>query len=143
MKTLTKLTLFTAGLAVAALPLINAADTDTTAPAPAGKHALAGKHPRLRALMRRKAVRQRIAQKLNLSVDQIAQLKASRASTVAAVKAIRADSSLTPDQKKAKVRETVQAARANMKGVLNADQQAKMGKLRAFLRNGAQARGGV
>jgi len=143
MKPFTKFTLFAAGLAVAALPLINAADTEAAAPAPAGKHALAGKHPRLRALGRSKAVRQRIAQKLNLSTDQIAQLKASRASTVASVKAIRADSSLTPDQKKAKVRETVQAARASLKGVLNADQQAKMRKLRGFLRNRAQARRGV
>lgn len=143
MKTLVKITLLTAGLAVAALPVINAADTDATAPAPAGQPALAGRHPLLRALARRKAVRQRIAQKLNLSADQKAQLKASRASTVAAVKAIRADTGLTPDQKKTKVRETVQAARASMRGVLTADQQAKMGKLRAFLRNRAQARGAL
>ena len=143
MKTFAKITLLTAGLAVAALPVISAADTGATPPAPAGKHALAGTHPRLRALMRRKAVRQRIAQRLNLSADQIAQLKAARANTVAAVKAIRTDASLTPDQKKAKAQETVQAARASMRGVLTADQQAKMGKLRALIGKRLAARRGV
>jgi protein CpxP len=122
MKTLIRITLLLAGLAAAALPAVNAADA-TAAPA--------AKHPRLRAmLMLRQAVRQRVAKKLGLSSDQIAQLKADRAKTVVAMKAIRADSSLTPDQKKTKVRETMQIARAEMRGVLTPDQQTKLQKMR-------------
>lgn len=138
MKIFTRITLLAAGLAVAALPAITAAADNT--PAPGDKPALAGKHPRLRALMQRKAVRQRIAQRLGLTADQITQLKATRANTVAALKAIRSDTSLTVDQKKAKARETLQSARAQMRGVLTPDQQAKMGKLRAFIRGRMQAR---
>ncbi len=141
MKTLAKITLFAVGLAVIALPLLNAADTDATTPAPAGKQTHAGRHPRMRALMLRKAVRQRVAQKLNLTDEQKTQLKTTRTNTVAAVKAIRADTSLTPEQKKAKVRETLQTARAGLKNVLTAEQQAKIGKLRRLIRARRQARG--
>lgn len=124
MKTLTRITLLVAGLAAAALPTVNAADA--TAPAPAARH------PRLRAMLAlRRAVRQRALKKLGLSADQVTQLKADRAKTATAVKAIRVDSSLTPDQKKAKVRETLQAARTEMRSVLTPDQQAKLQQLRA------------
>jgi Spy/CpxP family protein refolding chaperone len=124
MKALARITLLVAGLAAAALPTVNAADA--TAPAPAAKH------PRLRAmLMVRRAVRQRVLKKLGLSADQVTQLKADRAKTATAVKAIRFDSSLTPDQKKAKVREAMQAARTEMRSVLTPDQQAKLQQLRA------------
>jgi hypothetical protein len=123
MKTLAKIIVIAAGVAVA-VPVTNAAD----AAAPAAKH------PRLRALMVRKAVRERIAQRLGLTADQTAQLKAIRAKTAAAVKAIRADSALTPEQKKAKAREALQAARAEAGSVLTADQQAKMKKIRQHLR---------
>jgi hypothetical protein len=126
MKTLTRITLFAAGLTVAALPLLTAGD----AAAPA-----AASHPRLRALwLRRHAIRQRMAHRLNLTADQISQFKAERAKTVTAVKAIRADRGLTPEQKKAKVRATVQAARTAMRGVLSPDQQKQLQHLRARLR---------
>lgn len=143
MKTLTKIALLAAGLVAAAtaLPVLHAAD-DTAAPA--GKRALAGKHhPRLRALMQRKALRQRLAQRMGLSADQKAQLKAARASTVEAVKAIRADQSLSKEQKKAKLRETLQAARTSARGSLNAEQQARLGKLREQLRERIKARRGL
>ena len=137
MKTFVKITLLATGLAatLATLPFANAADDGTVAPA-----AAAGRHPRLRALMQRQAVRQRIAQRLDLSADQKAQLKAARASTAAAVKAIRTDASLTTEQKKAKVRETLQATRTQLRGVLTTDQQAKLGQLRAQIRERLQAR---
>ena len=128
MKTLLRLTLLAAGLIAAVLPAANAAEA-TQDPA--------AKHPRLRAMLAlRQAVNQRVAKKLGLSADQVAQLKADRAKAAAAVKTIRADTSLTPDQKKAKVRETVQAARAEMRGVLTPDQQAKLQKMRARWRAG-------
>ena len=125
MKTLARIIFVTAGAAIA-IPTTNAAD-------PAAPVA-GGKYPRLHALLVRKAIRQHIAHRLGLSADQISQLKADRAKTGAAVKAIRADSSLSADQKKAKVRETLQAARTEMRGVLTADQQAKLEKIRAHLR---------
>jgi protein CpxP len=138
MKTLTHITLIVAGLATAALPALTAADNTpppaatTTTPAPAAKH------PRLRAMLAfRQFIGQRVAKKLGLSSDQIAQLKAGRAQTATAVKAIRADTSLTPDQRKAKVRETVQTARTQMLGVLTPDQQAKLQKLQARWRAGS------
>ena len=128
MKTLLKFTLLAAGLA-AAFPILHAADPAPTTPAPAADH------PRLRALMqRRAAVRQRVAQRLGLSADQRAQLKAARVKTAAALKAVRADSGLTPEQKKTKVRETVQAARTEMRGVLTPEQQKQLNKIQAHLR---------
>jgi Spy/CpxP family protein refolding chaperone len=127
MKTLLKLSLLTAGL-VAAFPLLQAAD-----PAPAADSA--AQHPRLRALMqRRTAIRHRIAERLGLSADQIAQLKTTRAKTAAAVRAVRADSSLTPEQKKAKVREAMQVARTEMRGVLTPEQQKQWRKMQQHLR---------
>ena len=123
MKTLAKIILVAAGVAVA-IPVTNAANSV----------AATAKHPRVRALLVRKAVRQHIAHRLSLSSDQIAQLKADRTKTIAAVKAIRADASLTADQKKAKAHEAIKAARTEMRGVLTADQQAKLEKIRAHLR---------
>jgi len=125
MKTLLKLTLLAAGLA-AALPLLQAADP---APAPA-----TGKHPHLRALVKRRAVRQRIAQRLGLSPDQVTQLKSARAKTATAIKAIRTDNNLTAEQKKTQVRDALKAARTEMRGVLTPDQQAKLRQFRARLR---------
>jgi hypothetical protein len=122
MKTLAKIIVIAAGVAVA-IPVTNAANSV----------AAAAKHPRLRALLVRKAVRERVAQKLNLTADQIAQLKGLRAKAVTALKAIRADASLTRDQKKAKARETIQAARAEMRGDLNAEQLKKLQHLREHL----------
>ncbi len=125
MKTFTRLTLLAVGLA-AALPLVNAADTTPT-PAP--------KHARLKAfLAHRQALRHHIAKRLDLSADQISRLKAERAKTAAAVKAIRADTSLTPEQKREKIRTTVMTARTEARGVLTPEQQAKAKHLRERLR---------
>ena len=127
MKTFLKLALLAAGLAVA-FPFVHAADPAPGAPA-------AAKHPRLRALLQRRAVvRQRVAQRLNLSAEQIARLKSARANVVAAAKAARADTSLEPDQRRAKVRAAVQAARTEMRGVLTPEQQKQWHKVRAHLR---------
>lgn len=139
MKTLLKLPLLAAGLfAAAASPFLHAAVTNATPATPAAPDAtaaapgIAAKHPRLHAmLLRRQAVRQRVAKKLGLSADQISQLKAERAKIATTVKGIRADASLTPEQKKAKVRETLQSARTAMRGVLTPEQQAKAKELRA------------
>jgi len=134
MKTLVKLTLVAALLGAAALPLtVIAADA-----ASVGKD-----HPRLRQLMqRRHAIAHRIAHRLGLSADQTGELKAIRAKTRASLQAIRGDAALTPDQKKAKARETLQAARPQMRAVLTADQQAQLGQLRARFQHLRQRRFG-
>ena len=136
MKTLTKLSLLAAALA-ASLSFVQAADPALTAAPATDKPALAGKHPRLHALAQRRVVRQRIAKRLGLSADQVAQLKTERAKTVAAVRALRAlraDTTLAPEQKKAKVRETLKAARAEMRGVFTPAQQQQFDGLKKHLR---------
>ncbi|HVS53142.1 MAG TPA: hypothetical protein VHD62_12370 [Opitutaceae bacterium] len=124
MKNLLKLSLLAAGLAVVSVPAFGADS------APAAR----ARHPVMRALLKQHAVRQHIAKKLDLSADQVSQLKAKRAGTAAALKSIRADANLTPEQKKAKARETLQAARNDLKSVLTADQQAKLQQMRKNLR---------
>lgn len=131
MKALLKVSLLALGIVAAALPSMAAATTPEAAtPAPRA-HLRRGAR-----LMRRAAIRRHVIQKLGLTDAQKAQLKAARASTVAAVKAIRADTTLTPEQKKAKVRETLQSARTQMRSALTPDQQAKLDQLRARIRKG-------
>ncbi len=129
MKTFTRITLLAAAFATG-LSAINAAEA-TPAPTGTTTPASAAKHPRLRAMMAfRNAMKKKIAKKLGLTADQIAQLKTDRTKTVAAVKTIRADTRLTADQKKAKVREALQTARTEMRSVLTPDQQAQLDKMR-------------
>lgn len=132
MKTFTKFLLLSAALA-ASLPVINAADPAPAAPA---DQTVAGQHRPMRNLKQRQALQQQMAKKLHLTADQHSQLKASRAKTAAAIKAIRADSSWSADQKKAKARETLQAARTEMRSVLTPDQQKKWDKLQKHQRKG-------
>ena len=127
MKTFLKLTLVTVGF-VAAFPVLHAADL-----APAA--APAAKHSRLHAfLQRHAAIRHRIAQRLGLSADQVSKLKAARAKTAAAVKAVRADTALSPEQKKARMHEVVQTARTELRGVLTPEQQKQWKKMQSHLR---------
>ena len=132
MKALIKISVLAATLAAFAIPSTYAADA---APAPAP----AAKHPGMGPLQRRAAIRRQVLHRLKLSEDQKAQLKAGQAKTRDAVKAVRADTSLTPEQKKAKVRETLQTARAEMRSVLTPDQQAKLDRIRQHLRKGKAA----
>lgn len=84
-------------------------------------------------LHRRLAFREQVVKTLGITPAQISQLRADRANTVAAVKSIRTDKSLTPDQRKAKIRAALQAGRAQLQAVLTPDQQAKFAHLRARL----------
>ena len=127
MKTFTKIALVTLGLTAGSLYALDAAPTPNTNEA----DPRAGRHLRVRAMLhRRAALRAHAVRKLDLSADQISQLKAARAETRASLQAIRGDSSLTPEQKRAKARETLQATRGKMRSVLTADQQEKLGKMR-------------
>ena len=135
MKTLTKFLLLSAAFSVS-LPSVHAADPAPGTPAKADQPAAAGKHRPMRNVKQRQALQQQIAKKLQLSADQRGQLKASRAKTASAIQAIRADSSLSADQKKTKVRETLQAARTERRSVLTPDQLKKWDKLQKHLRKG-------
>ena len=126
MKIFTRVTLLAVGLAAAAVPLLTAGDADS---------ARVAKHPRLRELLvRRHAARQHIAHRLGLSADQVTQLKGERAKIGTAIQGIRADTTLTREQKRAKLRETLQAARSEMRGVLNEQQQQQVHQMRERLR---------
>lgn len=126
MKTLTKITVLAASLAAVGFSPLSAKPAKSDA---------SDAHPRLRALMEKRAkVRAHVAERLGLSEEQKATLKARRTQTAEALKAIRGDATLTAEQKKAKARDTLQAARADLRGVLNADQQAKLDRVRKHLK---------
>ncbi|HVU35086.1 MAG TPA: hypothetical protein VHE61_16755 [Opitutaceae bacterium] len=134
MKTLVKVSLLVAGMIGAAAPLTFAVDAPT-APAAAAP-AVAPAHPRHHArALRRMMIRRHLARKLGLSTDQIAKLKTTRTNTVASIKSIRADTTLTPDQKKAKIRDVVRAARQSAQGILTAEQKAKLDTMRRNFRH--------
>jgi protein CpxP len=133
MKSLAKISLLAAGLAVASASVFAADSTPAPTPAPApGDHAA---HPRLRAMMRQRAeLRAHIAKRLDLTDAQKGQLKARRAETRTALQALRADSNLTQEQKRAKAKELVASSRTDLRSVLTPDQQAKLDQMRERVR---------
>lgn len=136
MKNLIKVSLLATGILTGFLSAVNAQTaTTTTTPSTTTTAPAVRPHPGRKALlMRRAMMRHHIAKKLGLTSDQIAQLKAARTNTHAAIKAIRSNTSLTPDQKKAQIRDTLKTARAQMRAVLTPDQQTKLNHLRAKFR---------
>lgn len=134
MNNFTKTILVAVGFA-AAIPFVNAADA-TTAPATNGTTttAPAGHHAKTHAMMHRRAMQRHLAKKLNLSTDQVAQFKSIRSNTRTTVSAIRANTSLTPEQKKAQVKDALKAARAQRLALLTPDQQAKLNQIKAHFR---------
>jgi hypothetical protein len=118
MKTLLKASLLSLGLAVVSVPAFAAARD---------KSADGARRPALKALMERRAkVRGHAIKKLDLTADQKTQLQAKRSETKSALQALRADTSLTKEQKRAKAQELLKGARTTMRSTLNADQQAQL-----------------
>ena len=76
----------------------------------------------------------KIGRALHLTADQKIQLKAIRSQSAAAVEAIRADPSLTPDEKRSKVFETMTSARKQIHGVLTAEQEVRLHHIQRQLR---------
>ncbi len=70
---------------------------------------------------------------LALTPGQRTQIRELRRQTVAAVKPIRADTTLTPEQKRERIRAIVQASRTQMRSVLTPDQQQKLDAIRQRL----------
>ncbi|MFT3979954.1 MAG: hypothetical protein QM687_05750 [Ferruginibacter sp.] len=67
---------------------------------------------------------------LNLTEDQKSKMKTQQAETRSKIEAVRNNTSLTEDQKKAQVKEIMKSAQASQKDILTAEQQAKMKELR-------------
>jgi Spy/CpxP family protein refolding chaperone len=73
---------------------------------------------------------EKFAEKLNLTPEQKADLKRIRDNEKQQAQAIKNDSSLTPDQKKAKFQDLRKSSREQMMAKLTPDQQAKFKEMR-------------
>jgi Spy/CpxP family protein refolding chaperone len=104
----------------------------TTAPSAAPE---VGAHPfHRRGPLQRLMIRRAMAEKLGLTAEQQSQIRAARKSAAQQIKAIRTDTTLTPEDKKARIHSAVDTAVAQMKQVLTPDQQQKFEQLRAARR---------
>lgn len=70
---------------------------------------------------------------LALTPEQRTKIRDLHRQTAGAVKPIRADTTLTPEQKRAKIRDLMQASRAQMRSVLTPEQQQKLDAIRQRL----------
>jgi Spy/CpxP family protein refolding chaperone len=71
-----------------------------------------------------------LASRLGLTHEQRAQIKSIHQKMIAAVTPVRADASLTAEQKQAKVRELRKAGRDETRAVLTAEQQHRLNRIR-------------
>ena len=126
MKTSPKLVLTFAGLMLLALPSLRAAD-EPDAPPPAGdqpKHERRGPG----------AMMERAAKELNLTADQQAKWKDIGAQEKTALDALRDDTSVAKEDKRAKMMELNKGFADQRRAVLDADQQKKFDEMRAKMR---------
>lgn len=89
----------------------------------------------------RHANREKMMNELNLSVDQKAQIKSLQQENRQQRDAIKNDTSLTPDQKKQKMKELHQSQSDKMNSILTPDQQAKRKTLMAERKQNHQMNG--
>ena len=94
---------------------------------PAGSQGGERQRPSQEQMQQRRAD---MAEKLGLSAEQKAGIKNIRQQERDALKALKDDSSLTKDQRKAKAQEIREASRAQSKAVLTPEQQAQAEALR-------------
>ena len=124
MKNPLKLLLLTLGTVACTLPLIQAEDT-TPAPAggpPAEHREEFGRHGKERG--------DRIFKELGLTADQQAKMKAFGEEQKAAAEALRADTSLTSEQKKEKRTQIWQDFKTKREAVLTPEQKKKADEMR-------------
>ncbi len=134
MKNSLKLILSLAGLALLAAPVLRA---DEPAPPPADKPGRHEWRQERREEMRERF--QRMAKELNLTADQQARAEVIFKQTGDAAKALRDDTALTDDQKRAKAKELRKSTRDQLHALLTPEQQAKAKELReAHGRHGDQ-----
>jgi Spy/CpxP family protein refolding chaperone len=104
------------------------------APAASENAPAPGNGPQARQKLFRQMLRGRIAHALHLTPEQQEQMRTIRGQTAAALKGIRADTTLTADQRRQKAFETMQGARKQIHGVLTAEQEVKLHKIQRHLR---------
>jgi len=122
MKNASKLFLIAFGTAILSLPALRADDTAPagTPPPPPPEHR-----------ERRKEMGERLIKELGLTADQQTQWKALNDEERKAAEAVRADASLTPDQKREKMKGIRQDYQAKRQALLTPEQQKKFEEIRA------------
>lgn len=111
-----------AGFVVLAATVLKAGDNSSLPATPAGKH-----HEQ-RGEMRGDFMA--MVKELNLTADQQTQIDAIRSQGRESMKALRNDTSLSQEQKKAKGRELLQASEGEIRDVLTPEQKVKARELR-------------
>jgi len=131
MKILTKASLLALGLAVVSVPMFAAR----------GERVDPGARKSIRALVERRAkVRAQVAKRLDLSPEQATQLKAKRADTRNALKSLRADTTLSREQKREKARALLKGTRGELRALLSPDQTHKLDRAHKRLRERVKER---
>ena len=91
-------------------------------------------HPReLNALALRRVRTAAVAKEIGITPEQQVSLRAIQTKAATTAKAIRADASLSPEQKTAKLRALFQADRTEKRAVLTAEQRQKLERIRTRL----------
>jgi len=80
-----------------------------------------------------------MAAKLGLSEAQVSQLKTAREATRDQIRAVRADTTLSPEDKHARMRQILADSKQQMQKILTPEQQAKLQELRAERQQEASA----
>ena len=107
--------------------------------APAEGHRFAGRrHPGGPGGPDSGALLQRLSAKLNLTTDQQAQIKPILDAAHQQVLTVRNDSSLTQEQKFAKIKDAIQGARSQVTGILTPAQQQQFAALKGRFHHGQQ-----
>ena len=127
---LAALTTLSLGIAAAAVPVFAQTDAPTppTMAAPAHPHRGGGRL-------------QKMAAELNLTDAQKAQIKPILMSTRQQAQAIKADTTLTPDARKAKMKDLHKSANAQMMAILTPTQRAQLKAIRREKRAAKDANG--
>lgn len=125
MKNSTKLFLVSIGAAILSLPVLRAAD-----PAPAGTQPTPPEH-RERRGERMKEMGERMAKELGLTAEQQTQMKGLMEEERKAAEAVRADASLTPEQKKEKMKGIRQDFQTKRQALMTPEQRKKAEEFRA------------
>jgi len=105
--------------------------------APGSAHAQSGhrRHGRAPQL----GLGREMAAKLGLSEAQVSQLKTAREATRDQIRAVRADTTLSPEDKHARMRQILADSKQQMQKILTPEQQAKLQELRAERQQEASA----
>lgn len=131
-----KATLVLGALLITGAMLASAQSADTAAPAeqttqPSGRHR--GMNPDKQA--------ERLGKRLNLSQDQVAQIKPILADRAQQMEALRSDTSLAPEDRRAKARSIMEDSNSKIEAVLN-DQQKQQYEEMLASRRSHHRRGG-